>query len=528
MEQEGEGMKSKLIRLVTLAIVMVMVISLSLIGCKAATTETVAETAAVAETTAAVAETTAAVAETTAAATQPYAGTTLKVGSTASLAVFVKWQELFDPLYEKYSGVDVVTDMPPFTDFYNKVLTMVRGGGDDYDVMWLDGPWYGAFTALNALEPLNDYIKNQSDPKELALEDFPIRSFAYLGMDGVHKDQFYAIPLLHNVGILAYRKDLFENPEYMAEFKTKYGRELAPPLDWVEYLETCQFFTRDTNGDGEIDLWGGAQRYGEANNFIGDLLIGYAYARGATLFDKDYKPVMSSPEMIDAVKFFTAKEYLAAEPPGVESYNFDDVIGAISQGKTAMLITENMSVATIIDPTLSPQAANIAFTTVPGWKDPQGTIHAGTLAGAGGWAINANSKNKAAAFDYIQFMVGKSNSAAYIEAGKSAIRTSQYTDPELLKKYPWFAINLGQVKASIGRPQNAWWEEAQFIMGKAGVEVITAGKSVEQSMKDADAALLELLTTYKVYENKDVYYSPEEREQQALDTLKSLGINYTN
>lgn len=465
--------------------------------------------------------------EAPAAPEKPYAGTTLKVGNTASLAVFVKWHEYFDPLYEEYSGVDVVTDLPPFTDFYSKLLTMVRAGADDYDVMWLDGPWYGAFTALGAIEPLNDYIATQADPKELALEDFPIRSLAYLGMDGVDPDNFYAIPLLHNVGILAYRKDLFEDPKYKAEFKEKYGRELAPPTTWEEYLETAQFFTRDTDGDGKIDLWGTNHRYGEPNNFVGDLLIGFAYARGATLFDENFKPLMSSPEMIDAVKFFTSKEFLAAQPPGVESYIFDDVIGSMMQGKVAMYWTENMMVATLIDPEMSPQAANIAFAVPPGWKDPEtGEIHPGTLAGAGGWAINSKSKNKEAAFDYIQFMVGKSHAKEYAEVGASAIRYSQYRDPDLLKKYPWFELFEKEVAVSIGRPQHAWWEEAQFIMGKAGVEIITTGKPVEQAMKEADAALEKLLTDYGVYERGDRYYSPDEREKMACDALADLGIDH--
>lgn len=369
-------MKKFSVRVVAIAVVMVMVIGLSLVSCKPAAPPVTEETAAETEAETA-AETEAAAAE------QPYAGTTLKVGNTASLPIFVKWHEYFDPAYEAYSGVDVVTDLPPFTDFYNKVLTMVRAGGKDYDLMWLDGPWYGAFTALEAIEPLNDYIK-AADPKELALDDFPIRSLAYLGMDGVHTDQFYAIPLLHNVGVLAYRKDLFEDPDYMAEFKEKYGRELAPPTDWTEYIETAKFFTRDTDGDGKIDLWGTNHRYGEPNNFIGDLLIGFAYARGATLFDKNYKPLMSSPEMIDAVKFFTSKEFIATQPPGVESYIFDDVISSMMQGKVAMYWTENMMVATLIDPELSPMAANIGFAVPPGWKNPEtGEIQPGTLAGAG-------------------------------------------------------------------------------------------------------------------------------------------------
>ena len=37
-------------------------------------------------------------------------------------------------------------------------------------------------------------------------------------------------------------------------------------------------------------------------------------------------------------------------------------------------------------------AENLGWALIPGWEDPEtGEIHRGTMAGAGGWAINANS-----------------------------------------------------------------------------------------------------------------------------------------
>ena len=39
-----------------------------------------------------------------------------------------------------------------------------------------------------------------------------------------------------------YRKDWFENPEIMAEFKEKTGRDLAVPTTWDELMEVAKFF----------------------------------------------------------------------------------------------------------------------------------------------------------------------------------------------------------------------------------------------------------------------------------------------
>ena len=39
-----------------------------------------------------------------------------------------------------------------------------------------------------------------------------------------------------------YRKDWFAKPELQAEFKEKYGRDLAPPKTWTELKQIAEFF----------------------------------------------------------------------------------------------------------------------------------------------------------------------------------------------------------------------------------------------------------------------------------------------
>jgi hypothetical protein len=63
-------------------------------------------------------------------------------------------------------------------------------------------------------------------------------------------------------------------------------------------------------------------------------------------------------------------------------------------------------------------------------------------------------------------------------------------------------------------------------MGKYGVEIMTAGVSVEDAMATADRELKELLTTYGVYERGDRYYTADERDQQCFDLLDDMGISH--
>ena len=42
------------------------------------------------------------------------------------------------------------------------------------------------------------------------------------------------MPVWTNSEILFYRTDLFGDPKEQADFRAKYGYDLAPPTDWVQ------------------------------------------------------------------------------------------------------------------------------------------------------------------------------------------------------------------------------------------------------------------------------------------------------
>lgn len=447
---------------------------------------------------------------------KPFEGVTLRIATTDALGAIAAQHELLDEEYRQASGVDLVVDILPFNDLLAKLTTMCNAGSDEYDAMWLDGPWYGSFVDPSCLELLDPYIKN--DPEEISLDTFPIRTLAYQAIRG---DHIWVIPQFHAVGMFSYRKDLFEDPKMQAEFKAKYGRDLAVPEDWEQWLETGQFFTRP-----DEQLWGTNHRYGSPNNIIADMLIGVAFARGATLFDEDFEPTMNTPEWKDSANFFLGKEFLATQPPGAESFTFAEVIQNMMQGKVAMYTTENWAIPTLKDPDQSAYADKIEFAVVPGWKDADGNIQRGTMIGAGGYAINSQSKNKAAAWDYLKFHLGKTNAPKVTEDGGWAIRTTQYTDPAVIEKFPYLATNYEQVKVSVARPDEPWWPEVEFAIGKELSQALLGEKSVDDALKDADTTVREIVAGYGYYDSPRRYYLPEEKEAIACQVLTNLRIEH--
>ena len=445
-------------------------------------------------------------------------GVELRVGSIGdALPALGTQHERLDPAFVKETGVDLQADFPPFTDYVAKVTTMCQAGSDLYDVMWLDGPWYGLFVSQGCLEDLGDYIKNKSST-EIALDDYPLRSLAVLG---TYEGKFYVIPQFAAVGMMAYRKDLFDDPKEKEAFKKEYGYDLKVPETWEEYLDAGAFFTRPEKG-----LWGLNHRYGNPSSLMGDLLIGFAFSRGATLFDGYWNPTFNTPEMKDAIGFFTAKKFLNVQPPGREGYFTDDVMLNAMQGKVAMYITENWAISNLMDPTRSPMSKNLGWALIPGWKDPStGIIHRGTMAGAGGWAINANSKNKEAAWAYIEFMQGKSNAKILADEQKWCYRISHCNGLRYSKLYPYFPINLGQMEIMVPRPSEPWWPEAEFAFSSSVGNYMAGKVTLDEALSTAQKKA-EAIVKKAGYAGIKHNLTPSEKEVQACRELNRLGVDH--
>ena len=71
-----------------------------------------------------------------------------------------------------------------------------------------------------------------------------------------------------------------------AAFKSEYGYELAPPSTYEQLLDIASFFTRDTNGDGKIDLWG-LISHGDQWTW-GQLVVDQLLRNGIYLFDENF------------------------------------------------------------------------------------------------------------------------------------------------------------------------------------------------------------------------------------------------
>jgi ABC-type glycerol-3-phosphate transport system substrate-binding protein len=175
-------------------------------------------------------------------------GSTSKEGADA-LTVLVEGGGLAElqpiaDLYEKETGTKVKLVELPYDGLYDRIQTELGSGSVSFDVAALDAIWLSAFA--DGVEPLD----------ELFTEEVKSDLFPGLVSEAQVDGKYVGMPIFTNSEILYYRTDLFEDAKNKADFEKEYGYPLAPPTTWEQYADMAKFFTRDTDGDGEIDLYG--------------------------------------------------------------------------------------------------------------------------------------------------------------------------------------------------------------------------------------------------------------------------------
>jgi multiple sugar transport system substrate-binding protein len=326
-------------------------------------------------------------------AAQVCGGTTLNVvweaglQSQDPLTLGPKWEEL--------TGSKINLVELSYNDIYSNQLQDHLTGGGSYDVITFSPLWLIDYVNAGVVDPLNPYIEKYMDQSDL--EDY----LPVYGAEGYARqgDTWYGLPDDGDVFILYYRKDLFEDPDNMAEFNAEYGYDLAPPETWQEFDDIGNFFTNKY----APDLYGGAIQRLEGQDY--SWYYGAFSGNGGQFFD----PETMEPGINSEIGVQTLQEIVNQNkwmPPGVEKWGFVEILTAWMEGKVAMIITwppigrwsagygattEQLS---WVPPTQV--AGKVGYAPMPGGRP--------TLAGGFSLGVSADSQVKECAYLFIQWM----------------------------------------------------------------------------------------------------------------------------
>jgi multiple sugar transport system substrate-binding protein len=153
-----------------------------------------------------------------------------------------KWLVHFDKFFsENYPNVTVNADWGiPWGEYWTKLPTQLAGGAP-IDMCWMHDTRAKTFASNGWLLPLDDFLA------EFAPMDWPAKYYPSQVAAFQYEGKQYGFPYDWAPGGLYINADMFEEA----------GMDL-PTEDWTmeQFQEAAIALSKDTDGDGKIDVWG--------------------------------------------------------------------------------------------------------------------------------------------------------------------------------------------------------------------------------------------------------------------------------
>ncbi|GKS84859.1 extracellular solute-binding protein [Acidovorax sp. SUPP1855] len=317
-----------------------------------------------------------------------FQGVTLNV-STFS-AAYPKLLQQYLPEFESLTGAKVNFDTPSFPVYNQRADLELSTKGSAYDVVNVTFIYSSRWIHSGWLAPLDDFIRNPNlTPADWDVNDFlPGARAPETGKDG----KLYGIPWTAEALLSASsRFDLVQQAGLAYPDTTD---DLVKVLRAVNKKERVAGFVSDSH--------------------YGWTFVPYLHAFGGDVFRKapdDLYPTLDTPEAIAAAEYYASllREF---GPDGAITYTPDQVTQALKLGRVNFTDAGQLHLAQLGDPASSKTLKTLQFGQVP--KGPAGRFPGTAVHGLG---IPTGSKNKEAAWAFIQWALSKQTTRKAVLAG---------------------------------------------------------------------------------------------------------------
>ncbi len=377
------------------------------------------------------------------------------------------------PEFKAATGIDVEIEAISYIDMHSKLVPQLTSPSGGYDAIVVDFYWVAEFTKAGWLMPLDELITKDG-------VDTSVYVPSLFSLVGKVNDVTYMLPFYnYSMGII-YRKDMLADPKEQADFKAKYGADLKIPTTWAEYRQQVEFFTRDTDGDGNRDFYGTINQ-GQRGDCICMQWSNYLYANGGQYHDANWKATFNSEAGLKAVEDF--KNDIAQHgPTGSESYCFDEANSVFAQGKAYSFVTFNILLSGFDDPASSQVVGKADIAPNP----------IGGLNGGWGWAIPNSSANKDAAWTFIKWVESKDIVKKRTLAGGAPTQAWVFDDPDVVAKRPYMDKLKTLVATAQEFPTFTYTVDFVEVLGRE-LNLAVSGQKDPKEALDLAAAELDAL-----------------------------------
>lgn len=419
--------------------------------------------------------------------------------------------------FQEETGIEAKIESLSYDALNARLVSSFVSKQPDADVISIDNIWLGQYLESQWVRPLGDFVKAD---KDIDIKDF-IPSLLY--SISTWRGQLGSLPVA----------PYGQNVLYHKGFADAAG--ITVPDDgswtWEEYLAATTKMNGQDFGGAKM---AGTVVSGQQPQPIVHMFTQLSASMGASFFKRfpeapwDFEPAVNSPENVAAIELF--HQLYKNSPPEAVNYNWFDAGMRFAKGDIGMFywwtaynyLCRKDGYMSGKDSVIAEQ---IGIVPLPRSKDhPQVTS-------AGGWSLGmaANSMAQEEAWTFIKWATSARTQKAMGQYDKYGhqfsdfSRRSLYSDPDLLKIYPYLPAQLKTLEAANGkrsRPGVAGYTTLESIYGLNLNKVLTG----ELSPADCAAQTANLWTSvlkgnFMIPYVLQSYEDTPEATQKLIDSL---------
>ncbi len=386
---------------------------------------------------------------------------------------------------ELLTGIKVDYLILPENEYFSKLVADLSNQRGEFTVI-MTGPMRNwQYATPGWILPLDDFLKNPklTDPAWYKFDDFfpgLIAANRWNGKTGggVGEGPLYAIPVLGETYILAYRKDLFDQ------------HKIKVPATLEEMAAAARAVKQKAGIDG-IVARGAPNTPTIATGFISGAK---SYADGKWHeIDENLNPRFQDPVHVKFVEQWVDM-IRQSGPANWANMTWYDAMEAFAAGQAGMIADADFFAATYEDPKKSKVAGKVGYALIP--PGPAGTTYSGLWT----WALGMSkaTKNKEAAWLFIQWATSARTllNATVEYRNYNPSRASVMSNPQVQKIMgQWGNGNyLDVLQKNLRTARVAWVPNPERtrlgdIWARALHEVYFKRLSAEDAMKRASAEM---------------------------------------
>ncbi len=372
------------------------------------------------------------------------------------------------PDFAALTGAQVRITTVPNANLYDTILKDQATGTNSFQAFVFAPQWMGDYVSAGILQPLDDYIKNDS---KLQWDD--VAPF-FKDFSASYQGKTYLMPLDGDFHMVYYRTDIFK------------ANNLTPPKTWDDYLADAKALNgKDMNGDGQPD-YGSCISKAKAQQsywWITSIAAPFIQSQGTnqgTWFDPaTMQPLVKNEGFSRALDIY--KETGKYGPPDENTENVGNSRSLFTSGRCALTLDWGdvgpLAVAAgskVVDKTGS--IITPGSTKVVDWKTGKlvacdkttcpyavDGVNYAPFASFGGWSggisAAADQKTKDAAYAFLSYMSQPAQSGIDVTLGKTGF--NPYRKSHFANLKPWEDAGmseaaakdyLGAIQASLNSP----------------------------------------------------------------------------